>query len=133
MTVLERTASFIRVRDVEDTRSPSRVGAALGWWVVQVVLATSFFAHMFLSQLSIASCTETSCDYALYAATINTFNIGTICLLVAAAIGIYVLRRRGWAVVWSPIIGIVLSTALLAVTYAWSRAALELPLFGNRL
>lgn len=89
---------------MEDTRSQSRVAAAAWWWLAQLVLAACFFAHMFLSRLSIASCTDTSCDYAIFAAFINAFNIGTIGLLVAAAIGIFVLRRRGWAVLWSPIL-----------------------------
>ena len=118
---------------MKDAPSPSRVGAA-GWlWLTQLLLAVFCFAHMFLSRLSIASCTATSCDYALYAASMNTFNVGTICLLVASTIGIYALRRRGWAAVASPILGIILTIALVAATYAWSRAALELPLFGNRL
>lgn len=114
------------------TRS-NRVQMAAGLWVVQ--LAFAFFACvlMFFSQFSVASCTATTCDYSLYAATINAFYIGAAVLLVAAALGIWLSRRHDRAVLWSPLIGIILTLVLLVVTYAASRSALDLPLFGNRL
>lgn len=111
----------------------SRIGIAAGLWLLQLVVAAIAYAHMFLSQFSVASCTANSCDYSAYAATINAFNIGTLVLLAASGIGIFVLRRKAWGVIWPPILGTTLTVSLLIVTYALSRAALDLPLFGNRL
>jgi hypothetical protein len=116
-----------------DAASPSRIGTALGWWIAQLVLAVFAYVHMFLSRLSIASCTPTSCDYAQFAALNQVFNVGAFVLLVAAAAGIFVFRHRARVAIWFPVIGILLTAALLIVTYALSRAALDLPLFGNRL
>lgn len=116
-----------------DAASSGRIGTALGWWIAQLVLAAPAYVHMFLSRLSIASCTPTSCDYAQFAVLVQIFNVGVAVLLVAAAGGIFVFRHRARVAIWFPVIGILLTAVLLIVTYSLSRAALDLPLFGNRL
>jgi hypothetical protein len=98
-----------------------------------LILTAIGLVWMFFSQLSVASCTPTSCDYDVYSLAINTFYAGAVSLLVAAAIMIFPLRHRGRLPVLSPTVGIFLLAALLITTYAISRAALDLPLFGNRL
>ena len=116
-----------------DTASESRVGIAAGVWALQLLLSAVYFAHMFLSQFSVASCTDTSCDYARFSSIIQTFNVGLMVALLLSAFGIFATRNRGrWAIV-SPILGIATATTLLLVAYPLSRAALELPLFGNRV
>lgn len=111
----------------------SRVGEASVVWLAQLGLSAFYFAHMFLSQFSIASCTATSCDYSLFASIMQVFNFGLAATLVASAVGIYALRRRGRWAMWVPLLGIIVATVLIAVAYPWSRAALELPLFGDRV
>jgi hypothetical protein len=98
-----------------------------------LLIAVVAYVQMFLSQLSIASCTATSCDYTLYSATINTFNAGAVLLLIVAAAGIFLLEHLARPSFWSPVMGIGLTVALFAATYAMGREALDLPLFGNRL
>ena len=115
------------------TTTQSRVGAAVAMWLVQLLVSAAYFFYMLFSQLSVASCTETSCDYSLYAGIIRGFNIGLAGALLLSAVGIFALRKRGrWAIA-APILGVVTATVLLCVAYPLSRAALELPLFGNRL
>lgn len=87
---------------------------------------------MFLSVLSIASCTETSCDYAAFDTFNKIFAIGVIVLLIGAAVGIRLLRHRPSVAIWVPVLAILLTATLLVVTYSLSRAALNLPLFGGR-
>jgi|GEM_PF-2649475 len=114
------------------TMTQSRVGVAALVWLVQLLVSAVYFAHMFLSQFSVASCTETSCDYSLFARIIQAFNIGLAGALLLSAVGIFAMRKRGrWAIA-APILGIVTATVLLFVAYPLSRAALELPLFGSR-
>ena len=116
-----------------DAAPSGGIGTAVGWWIAQLVLTVLAYVHMFLSRLSIASCTATSCDYAQFALLIETFNVGAAVLLVAAAVGIFVFRHRARMVIWFPVIGILLTAVLLILTYSLSRAALDLPLFGNRI
>lgn len=111
----------------------SHVGAAVGVWLVQLVLSGVFFLHMFLSQLSVASCTDTSCDYVLYGAITRTFNTVLAALLFVSAVAIVAMRKRGRWVIAAPVVGIVAATTLLFIAYPLSRAALELPLFGSRV
>lgn len=111
----------------------SRVGIAVSVWAVQLLLSAVSFFYMFFSQMSVASCTDTSCDYPRYAAIMQTFNIGLAVALVLSAAGIVAMRNRGrWAVA-AALSGIVLALALLFIAYPLSRAALELPLFGSRV
>ncbi|MFG6504545.1 hypothetical protein [Microbacterium sp. P05] len=116
-----------------DERRPNRADASPWLWLLQLIIAVVAYVQMFLSQLSIASCTATSCDYTLYSATVKTFNVGVVILLVVAAAGIFLLENLARPSFWSPVMGIVLTVALFAATYAMSRAALDLPLVGNRL
>jgi hypothetical protein len=109
------------------------VATAVGVWCCQLILTAVSLVWMFFSQLSVASCSPTSCDYEVYSLAINTFYTGAVSLLVAAAIMIFPLRRRGRLPILSPTLGILLLVVLLITTYAISRAALDLPLFGNRL
>lgn len=118
---------------MNDGLPPSRVGGAAGLWLVQLVVAAIACWLMFLSQLSIASCSGYSCDYATYSAALTSFNIGAVVVLVATALGIFAFRRRGRAILWFPILGLALIIALGTVAYALSRAALDLPLFGSRV
>jgi hypothetical protein len=116
-----------------DAAPSDSVSAALAWWGAQLGLAVVAYVHMFLSRLSIASCTATSCDYAQFAVLNETFNVGAAVLLVVALAGIVVFRRQRRVATLFPVIGILLTAVLLIVTYPLSRAALDLPLFGNRL
>ena len=115
-----------------NTRSAG-MSMASALWLAQLLLTCLAAAHMLLSTLSIASCTETSCDYAAFSASLNIFYAGAVVLLVASAIAIVLLRRRGRVVLLAPTAGILLLFILLAATYVASRAALTLPLFGNRI
>lgn len=108
-----------------------RVPLAFALWIAQLFFTVLGAGHTFLSALSIASCTATSCDYAAFAASMNSFYIGSVVLLALAGAAIVLLRHRP-AVVLAPIIGIVLLILLLALTYVAGRAALTLPLFGGR-
>lgn len=105
----------------------------LGWVGIQLVLTLLACAFTFGSTLSIASCTATSCDYSAFSVAINTLYIGAIVLLVASGVGMFFLRAHGRAMLWTPIVGSILLILLLAGTYVAGRAALTLPLFGNRL
>jgi hypothetical protein len=109
------------------------VTAAWALWIAQLVFAAIAFAYMFLSLFSVASCSETSCDYATYSAIHTAFNAGLLVLLVGAAVGIVLLRRRPRIVIWIPVAGILLTVLLLLVTYPLSRDALGLALIGDRL
>lgn len=91
------------------------------------------YGHTFFSTLSIASCTATSCDYSAFSAAINTLYIGAIVLLVASGVAMFLLRAHGRAILWTPILGSIMLIVLLAGTYVAGRAALTLPLFGNRV
>jgi hypothetical protein len=114
--------------------APSGGGsAAWEWLAAQIVLAVLAYFYMFLSRLSIASCTATSCDYGQYAVINTIYDVGAVVLLVTTAVGLFVFRRRPRVAMWFPIVGILLSAVLLVATYSLSRAALDLPLFGNRL
>lgn len=116
-----------------ETAATTRWELATVWLAVQLVLTVFTFIHTFLSTLSIASCTATSCDYAAFSAAINTSYIGASTLLLSTVFLMILLRKHARAVVWAPITGSVLLLLLLAVTYVAGRAALTLPLFGNRL
>jgi hypothetical protein len=116
-----------------EAKTKRYLGAAVGIWLVQLLLSGVFFLHMFLSQLSVASCTDTSCDYSLYGAIMRTFNTSLAAALFLSAVGIVATRTRGRWVVAAPIVGIVAATTLLFIAYPLSRAALELPLFGSRV
>ncbi|WP_448721505.1 hypothetical protein [Microbacterium natoriense] len=109
-----------------------RVPLAFALWIAQLFLTVLGAGHTFLSALSIASCTATSCDYAAFAASMKSFYVGAVILLVLTAAAIFLLRHRP-VVVLAPIVGIVLLILMLAITYAAGRAALTLPLFGDRL
>jgi hypothetical protein len=98
-----------------------------------LVLALLACGRTLLSTLSIASCTATSCDYVAFSAAINTMYIGAAVLLVASAVAMFLLRARGRAMLWMPVAGSVMLILLLVGTYVVGRAALTLPLFGNRL
>ncbi|WP_341940886.1 hypothetical protein [Microbacterium sp. LWH10-1.2] len=112
--------------------STGRATTAFLVWIVQLFLSVLAAGTTLLETLSIASCTATSCDYAAYAAIVNTLYIGALVLLIVSGAAILLLRRsRG--VVLAPLIGIVLLMALLVITYVAGREALTLPLFGNRL
>lgn len=105
---------------------------AWGWWVAQLVLAVLAYIYMFMSRLSIASCTATSCDYGQFAMINAIHDVGAVVLLVTSAVGIFVFRRRSRVAMRFPLVGILLTAVLLVATYSLSRAALDLPLFGNR-
>lgn len=107
-------------------------GADFYWWVAQLVLTLFGVMNTFLPQLSVDSCTATSCDYTAFAVSIKASYIGALVLLVASAVGIVLLRRLRRRSEWAPIVGIVLLITWLVVTYALGRSALQLPLFGNR-
>lgn len=111
----------------------SRIGVAAVVWLVQLLLSVIYLAHMLLSQLSVASCTADSCDYERFSNIIQTFNVGLGVALLVSAAGMIATRNRGWRAIVAPILGIVTATVLLLVAYPLSRAALELPLFGNRV
>lgn len=100
---------------------------------MQLVLSGLAALLTVLSSLSVASCTATSCDYSAFSASLNTLYIGAVLLLVASAVAVMMLRAHGRAMIWPPIICSLLLGVLLAVTYAAGRAALTLPLFGNRV
>ncbi|SFR62936.1 hypothetical protein SAMN04488591_2566 [Microbacterium azadirachtae] len=119
-------------RDARVSRSLDVDGADFYGWVAQLVLTLFGVMNTFLSQLYVDSCTETSCDYGAFAVSINASYIGALVLLVASAFGIVVLRRLKLRPEWAPIVGIVLLITWFVVTYALGRAALQLPLFGNR-
>lgn len=119
--------------DEESLGDPSWAIPTLGWFGMQFVLTLLAYVVAFGSTLSIASCTATSCDYSAFSAAINTLYIGAIVLLVASGVGMFLLRARGRAMLAPPIVGSILLMVLLAGTYAAGRAALTLPLFGNRL
>lgn len=122
-----------RAATVADMSDPTgRVPGAIALWALQLLLTACAAGMTFLETLSIASCTATSCDYAGYAAIVNTLYIGGVVLLAGSGAAILLLRHvRG--VVFAPIIGILLLIALLMITYVAGRHALTLPLFGNRL
>lgn len=124
----------VRIPDSELSQGNSRwAGPALGWFGIQLVLSLLACGHTLLSVLSIASCTATSCDYVAFSAAINTMYIGAAVLLVASAVAMFLLRARGRAMLWMPVVGSVMVILLLVGTYVAGRAALTLPLFGNRL
>ncbi|WP_431807662.1 hypothetical protein [Microbacterium paraoxydans] len=100
---------------------------------LQVVFTVLGFAITFTSTLSVASCTETSCDYSAFSAAIDTFYLGALVLLAATVVAMILLRQHPRARAWAPMTGTVLLLVLLAATYVAGRAALTLPLFGNRL
>jgi hypothetical protein len=100
---------------------------------MQLVLTLLACAFTIGSTLSIASCTATSCDYSAFSAAINTLYIGAIVLLVASGVAMFLFRAHRLAMLWTPIVGGIMLILLLAGTYAAGRAALTLPLFGNRL
>ncbi|MFB7252388.1 hypothetical protein [Microbacterium sp. NPDC056234] len=103
------------------------------WLGILVVFTTMALAHTFMSVFSVASCTETSCDYEAFTAAINTSYIGSITLLIVTVIAMILLRKHPRAAVWAPITAILLLTLLHVLTYVAGRAALTLPLLGNRL
>ena len=124
----------VRIPDSELSQGNSRwAGPALGWFGIQLVLSLLACGHTLLSVLSIASCTATSCDYVAFSAAINTMYIGAAVLFVASAVAMFHLRARGRAMLWMPVVGSVMVILLLVGTYVAGRAALTLPLFGNRL
>ncbi|MEW2462235.1 hypothetical protein [Microbacterium sp. K41] len=100
---------------------------------LQAVFTVFGFAVTFTSTLSIASCTATSCDYTAFSAAIDTFYVGALVLLAATVVAMLLLGQHPRARSWAPMIGTVLLLLLLAATYVAGRAALTLPLFGNRL
>lgn len=121
------------------TPQGSRRSAAWRWELstlclgILVIFTAMGFAHTFMSVFSFASCTETSCDYEAFTVAINTSYIGSITLLIAAVIAMILLRKHPRAVLWAPITAVVLLILLQVLTYVAGRAALTLPLFGNRL
>src|SRR4051794_11870523 len=116
-----------------ETAAATRWGLPTVWLGFQILLTVLAFAHTLLSTLSIASCTAISCDYSAFSTAIDTSYIGALVLLLTTVLAMILLRNKARAVVWAPITGIVLLLLLQAVTYAAGRAALTLPLFGNRL
>lgn len=109
------------------------VGPALGWLAVQLVITVFALVQMFFSTFSVASCTATSCDYPVFLASVNTLYMGATALLGLSALAVFLVRRRGRVMIWPPIVGSALLMILLSATYIAGRAALTLPLFGNRL
>lgn len=109
------------------------VGPAVGWLAAQFILTVLACVHTFLSTFSVASCTATSCDYAAFTASIHALYGGATALLIASSFAIFLLRKRGRVVIWPPIVGSAALIVLFVVTYVAGRAALTLPLFGNRL
>lgn len=99
---------------------------------MQLVLTLLAYIFTFASTFSIASCTATSCDYSAFSAAINTLYIGAIVLLVASGVAMFLVRAHGLAMLWTPIVCSIVLILLLAGTYVAGRAALTLPLFGNR-
>ncbi|WP_314650547.1 hypothetical protein [uncultured Microbacterium sp.] len=99
--------------------------------VLQLILTGAAMAFMWMSQLSVASCTDTSCDYDAYALALRVFFIGAIGLMLFSGVASFVLRGRAAAL--APIVASASMLVFLAVTYAMSRAALDLPLFGGRV
>ena len=121
--------------DTEAQRStPIREWELPGLWLaVQIFFTVITCVHTFFSVFSVASCTETSCDYAAFSAAVDTSYAGAFGLLVATVIAMILLRGRPRPMVWAPITGTVLLIVLQVATYVAGRAALTLPLFGNRL
>jgi hypothetical protein len=116
-----------------DVSQPKRrLGFAGALLALQLLLSGFFFVYMLLGLMSIASCTDTSCDYALLDTIMKTFQISLALTLVLSTIGIYLLRARGWLAVAVPAVGIVVATTLVLIAYPLTRAAMELPLFGPR-
>ena len=103
------------------------------WLAVQVFFTVLVLAHTFMSTLSVASCTDTSCDYAAFSAATNVSYIGAVALLPLSVLAMVLLQNHARAPHWAPITGIIFLLVLHTVTYAAGRAALTLPLFGNRL
>ncbi|MBZ4487885.1 hypothetical protein LQ938_12635 [Microbacterium sp. cx-55] len=116
----------------KEADSPITVATTIGLWCVQLLLTFLTLGWMFLSQLSIDSCTPAVCDYAAFLAAVNVFYASAIVLLVATTIAISMRKRMGWATVWMAAGGILVLVVALCWTYAISRAALDLPLFGPR-
>lgn len=112
--------------------SPIRLSSAVLLWMVQALVTAFTWTQVFLSRLAVASCSDTSCDYPLFAGAMQASDIGAIVLLAASAVGIVVLRRSPAYVTWPPVIGILAVVILMCATYAVGRGALDLPLFGNR-
>lgn len=108
-------------------------GSAAALMLAQLLLSGLAVFQTTLSSLSIASCTATSCDYSAFSATLNTLYIGAVVLLIASTVAVTLLRAHGRAMIWPPIVCSFLLILLLMATYAAGRAALTLPLFGNRL
>lgn len=114
-------------------RDPWWTVPPLGWFGMQLVLTLLACAFTIGSTLSIASCTATSCDYPAFSAAINTLYIGAIVLLVASGVAMFLFRAHRLAMLWTPIVCSIVLILLLAGTYVAGRAALTLPVFGNRL
>lgn len=107
--------------------------SAVGWFCVQVFLTVVASVYMFMSQLSIASCTDTSCDYASFALAMDVYFIGAAVLTLGSPVVAVILWRKEWRVSLAPFVATLLLVLLVVCTYVWSVDALDLPLFGGRV
>ena len=90
----------------------SRVTYAVLLLVLQVLISLAFSWLMYISPLSTAGCDD-ACDYATLAVAVNTFLVIPVVAFVAAAVGIILLRNRGWWAVAPP------AAAIALVIVAW--------------
>ncbi len=112
-----------RARAREGAATRSRLPAAIGCWVVLLLLSVATLVIMWFSQFSV--CTGT-CDFEAAAAAMNTFCIIALVVLPASAVGMYALRVRGWAAVVPPGVGIIVVAIAFVLAYNLNRSALNL-------
>ncbi|MEV7693753.1 hypothetical protein AB0N73_10540 [Microbacterium sp. NPDC089189] len=105
----------------------SRVAGAMGWWIVLLLVTIGALVITSFSRLSVAGCSE-SCDYGAFGWAMYSFYIAAAVILFAALGSIYLLRDRGWFAVAAPLLGMILLVVAFAVSYAFARAALDMPL-----
>lgn len=105
--------------------STNRLPHALWLFVLLVIAAAYCSFTMYTAPLGTAACSD-SCDYQTLGTAVTAFYVVTTVALLGAAIGIYVLRGRGWLVPVAPLTALLLVLVTFMVTYAIARAAMQL-------
>lgn len=106
---------------------------AAQFWLLQLLVTAFACFQMFMSQMSVASCSGTRCDYGLLSTAVNVCTVGAVVLLAGAALAIIILERLQRSFIWPPTVGLVVMIALFATTYAFGRGALDLPSATERI
>ncbi|UJP10161.1 hypothetical protein L2X99_00050 [Microbacterium sp. KUDC0406] len=97
------------------SRAVSRIGAGLGYLLVQVVASYAAYMILVMQALSIAGCSD-QCDYDLVAASMQVQIWASALLWILAVIGVTwrsLLGRSSW---WVPVVGIGAVALLTIVT-----------------